>query len=1316
LFKSSGSAYKLWTTYSFVGTSTQPVVFKADTLHQVTIDMPSNLVGSYLFQVEGNISFQGINFTNSNKINQNLLILNNVVYNNPNIYFSDCTFDWNEATSSPLYVTPSFPSGHNATVTFERGWVRNIGPTATHGFFWDNINSTYSSSSVVLNVNFKAFLVYNIPALWSISAGGTANMSLTNITAASFNGPALGTTASNENLTIVNSIIRADATFYEPITDFSVPYATLKADFHINNTAFYYNGVLSDPGGPLDKIVTGAAVTDIFPYTQTMYYINPNFVAEGTLDGNGNMQGSNFHINPTTGSYLSGRGDGTQLPAEDADGNPWTGNDIGAYANPAAGYQNGIPANGPAFPTINPGTASFVGDSIAEGLGNNIEISPFNWTNVLGNSSGCAGTATCAAVGGSVIQSLGFLIDRAALTWGSQAVLVIDADNNFTPAGNAPTNITYAEAAAVIETAMKKAAYWGIKPIWLGMGGSIDGTATKGLALNGAVTSLLQADGYTYGSWLNQFMLSPSWTNGTGATPPGYYCTNSPTCTSGLSGGNVHPAPQGYQLMAELADYYFYYPHHQIGTNKINVGAGARIYADGTFRDLGTTSSSTATLSITPQGGMGQFNTNDQSFWLDITNVTNWTNSNKTWMESNAASSSMVTNHTVGDLDNNAYYIITVTGASASNISGINGTLCNTISGNAVCQSNSGGALSFQYNGGYSTHTFNMTEYSSDASLSALTVSSGTLSPTFSSSTTSYTVVLPHGTVSAPTVTATTDDPNATDTVTQASSPTGSATVLVTAQDGITTSTYSISFTVAPTPVSITSFSLVATSTSLTVPIVSLTASGTVAGYFFSESATTPSSTALGWTATVPASYIFQQAGSSRTLYAWVKDSSGNVSSPASATVSFPYYAIAATSSVQTLVSSGIVTSTASSVASTTAITFNDPVQVSIGASTVSISSGTIMTTASTSNFTTIVATTTVVTNNLPANSGILGTVQYGLASSSIALNQLVTITIPVDASYNGQTLPVYQSEDGGISWTSLTTCLITNGICSFTTSNLSSFAVIVPLATSGGSGGGGGGGGSLQSNIAIVKTVDNANPATGAVIHYTLTVTDGGPSDSSNVVASDTLPSGLIFNSASSSEGSYASSTGIWTIGTIPNGKSATLTITATVTGAPGTIITNTGTVSENPGILNETPQNDISRASITVAGGTTTASSSSPSSTLSAPSGMTIAQMESLLASLETELQELEVRAGSAVGISSPYIFTTDLQLHDTGSAVNALQSYLIREDQGPAAEVLKTHGATNYFGILTYNALVEFQTSVGIHATGYFGSITRKYINSL
>ncbi len=83
-----------------------------------------------------------------------------------------------------------------------------------------------------------------------------------------------------------------------------------------------------------------------------------------------------------------------------------------------------------------------------------------------------------------------------------------------------------------------------------------------------------------------------------------------------------------------------------------------------------------------------------------------------------------------------------------------------------------------------------------DATLSTLTVSAGTLTPSFSSGMTSYTDVLPHGTTTTPTVAATTNDPLATASTTQASGLPGTATVLVIAQNGAT-NTYTVDFSVA---------------------------------------------------------------------------------------------------------------------------------------------------------------------------------------------------------------------------------------------------------------------------------------------------------------------------------------------------------------------------------------------------------------------------------------------------------------------------------------------------------------------------------------
>ncbi|MDA3893393.1 MAG: T9SS type A sorting domain-containing protein [Salinivirgaceae bacterium] len=90
------------------------------------------------------------------------------------------------------------------------------------------------------------------------------------------------------------------------------------------------------------------------------------------------------------------------------------------------------------------------------------------------------------------------------------------------------------------------------------------------------------------------------------------------------------------------------------------------------------------------------------------------------------------------------------------------------------------------------------TTANTDATLSAIALSQGTLSPAFDAATIAYTVELPYGTTIVPTVTATaTDATNATVDITADASVPGASTVLVTAEDGTTTKTYTVTFTIA---------------------------------------------------------------------------------------------------------------------------------------------------------------------------------------------------------------------------------------------------------------------------------------------------------------------------------------------------------------------------------------------------------------------------------------------------------------------------------------------------------------------------------------
>ncbi len=77
----------------------------------------------------------------------------------------------------------------------------------------------------------------------------------------------------------------------------------------------------------------------------------------------------------------------------------------------------------------------------------------------------------------------------------------------------------------------------------------------------------------------------------------------------------------------------------------------------------------------------------------------------------------------------------------------------------------------------------------------------------------------------------------------------------------------------------VSSFRMLTTSTSLSVPVTRFTATDAigVTGYLITESATAPAATATDWSSTAPTSFTFSSAGRNR-AYAWAKDAAGNVS------------------------------------------------------------------------------------------------------------------------------------------------------------------------------------------------------------------------------------------------------------------------------------------------------------------------------------------------------------------------------------------------------------------------------------------------------
>ena len=121
---------------------------------------------------------------------------------------------------------------------------------------------------------------------------------------------------------------------------------------------------------------------------------------------------------------------------------------------------------------------------------------------------------------------------------------------------------------------------------------------------------------------------------------------------------------------------------------------------------------------------------------------------------------------------------------------------------------------------------------------------------------------------------------------------------------------------------------------------------------------------------------------------------------------------------------------------------------------------------------------------------------------------------------------------------------------------------------------------GQPAADIGVGKTVDNASPAVGTMVTFTVTATNAGPSPATGVVVTDALPVGLTEVSATPSQGSYTSPT--WTVGDLNVGTPATLTIVASVD-APGALVNQAQKTQQNE--TDPNPTNDSASLSLNAA-----------------------------------------------------------------------------------------------------------------------------------
>jgi uncharacterized repeat protein (TIGR01451 family) len=113
------------------------------------------------------------------------------------------------------------------------------------------------------------------------------------------------------------------------------------------------------------------------------------------------------------------------------------------------------------------------------------------------------------------------------------------------------------------------------------------------------------------------------------------------------------------------------------------------------------------------------------------------------------------------------------------------------------------------------------------------------------------------------------------------------------------------------------------------------------------------------------------------------------------------------------------------------------------------------------------------------------------------------------------------------------------------------------------------------SSDLSLTKVVTTPGSGVGSNVTFTITLTNSGPSDATNVEVRDQLPAGLFYISSTPSAGAYNSGTGIWTIGGVANAAVPTLQLVARIDALGSLTNTAQVTASDQPD-PDSTPNNN--------------------------------------------------------------------------------------------------------------------------------------------
>lgn len=264
-------------------------------------------------------------------------------------------------------------------------------------------------------------------------------------------------------------------------------------------------------------------------------------------------------------------------------------------------------------------------------------------------------------------------------------------------------------------------------------------------------------------------------------------------------------------------------------------------------------------------------------------------------------------------------------------------------------------------------------------------------------------------------------------------------------------------------------------------------------------------------------------------------------------------------------------------------------------------------------------------------------------------------------------------------------------------------------------------------SSLTISVTSFTATDATG-VVGYKLTESATPPS-TGDTGWSSTYPASYTFSSAGSKTlyawakdvaGNVSASAVDSVTVTLPSTTSSSSNTTTSSVGGGG----GGGSVGSNTATTVTTPS---TQTTVTTPSTVTTTSVT----TTTKPSGLSEVQIQSIISLLNSfsvgqdtiNKVTLALRGSSgtsataSVSSSGSYSFASNLSLNQESPDVKVLQQFLNTHGFIVASSGLGSpNNESTFFGIKTYAALVKFQESVGLPATGWFGPMTREKMSTL